>query len=413
MNGKTYNSNKKGKFMNKESFKENKNMNNINNIKTLNKNASKNSKAMFINNNNHIESINIINNNINYKNIIFQNLPTPNKQYTITGKDSTRNKKKLKIEKNLLFDNNNINNNFQTIVNKRQKSLNKYGTLRLMLNPSGQDNDDLNVNNDNEIRYKLKLYEKDNIINKLKDELEYYKNYYQSINPKSIKNITLPIHNTINTNDNLYFNGINKLSYGLEEKNKLLETENMRNKIKNIFSLRKNNINVFKTDNINNLKLNSEKEEETANNSKINKESSLSIKNKPQNRNKLMISNDILNLNKNTDNNRCASNSNIFYRSNSNTMKRKIKIGLQLSELNLENNKYNSIEANRNHMVCVKNKTNSIHSLNKNKIPKGLYDNENTTFNYIEKFENLKQRMNSLVSNLFELLEKNLNNNKN
>ena len=107
---------------------------------------------------------------------------------------------------------------------------------------------------------------------------------------------------------------------------------------------------------------------------------------------------------------RVATIYNVFNRSNSNTIKRKIKIGLHLSELNLDDNKYNSIEANRNHVLYIRNKKNYIHSLNKNLFMKGIYEkeseNENNKFNYIEKFENLKKRMNNLVSNLFDLLEK-------
>ena len=118
------------KNLNQEKFKEFNDIN-LNNFKTLHKKPSKNSKAFYINNQNHIESINIINNNINYKNIILQNLPTSNRQYI--GKDSSRNKKNIKLEKNLLFDYN-INNNFQTIINKKQKSLNKNSTLKLVLN---------------------------------------------------------------------------------------------------------------------------------------------------------------------------------------------------------------------------------------------------------------------------------------
>ena len=40
-----------------------------------------------------------------------------------------------------------------------------------------------------------------------------------------------------NANDNFY--SINRLTNGLEEKNKIIKTENMRNKIKNIFTKRK------------------------------------------------------------------------------------------------------------------------------------------------------------------------------
>ena len=398
MNTKTFSNSKKNKKLSQEFFKENKNIN-INNIKNLNKKQNKNPKALFINNDNHIESINIINNNINYKNIILQNLPTPNKKYTInTRKDSSRNKKNIKIERNVLFDYNSINN-AQAKENKRQKSLNKNSTLKLMLNQMEQDNYNLNLN-DFTVRYKLKLYEKNNIINKLKDELEYYKNYYHSMNPTNAKNTITPNHNTINATDNFY--SINRLTHGLEEKN------NMRNKIKNIFTLRKNDIKDFRSDH--NIKLNLEKIE-AINYPKMHKDSALTLQNKSESKsiNKLIMSNDMLKLNKKTENNSNIPN-NVFNRSNSNTIKRKIKIGLHLSELNLDDNKYNSIEANRNHVLYIRNKKNYIHSLNKNLFMKGIYEkeseNENNKFNYIEKFENLKKRMNNLVSNLFDLLEK-------
>ena len=404
MNTKTFSNSKKNKKLSQEFFKENKNIN-INNIKNLNKKQNKNPKALFINNDNHIESINIINNNINYKNIILQNLPTPNKKYTInTRKDSSRNKKNIKIERNVLFDYNSINN-AQAKENKRQKSLNKNSTLKLMLNQMEQDNYNLNLN-DFTVRYKLKLYEKNNIINKLKDELEYYKNYYHSMNPTNAKNTITPNHNTINATDNFY--SINRLTHGLEEKNKIIKTENMRNKIKNIFTLRKNDIKDFRSDH--NIKLNLEKIE-AINYPKMHKDSALTLQNKSESKsiNKLIMSNDMLKLNKKTENNSNLPN-NVFNRSNSNTIKRKIKIGLHLSELNLDDNKYNSIEANRNHVLYIRNKKNYIHSLNKNLFMKGIYEkdneNESNKFNYIEKFENLKKRMNNLVSNLFDLLEK-------
>ena len=411
MNGKSYsNSNsKKNKNIIPDNYKENKIIN-INNIKTMQKKPSKNPKHLFINNDNHIESINIINNNINYKNIILQNLPSQNKPFNLNGKESSRNRKNIKTEKNILYDYNNnninsINNNFQTIIPRKQKSLNKNNNnIKLMLNRLEQENYNLNLN-EYEVRFKLKLYEKNNIINKLKDELEYYKSYYHSMNPMTTKNTLMQNHNTINVNENLYSNSIKRLSLGLEEKNKIIKTENMRNKIKNIFSLRKNGVKDFRNDNIN-LRLNIEKEGETINNSKTNKESALTIQNKSENknRNKLIISNDILQLNKKNEKD---SNNNVFCRSNSNTYNRKIKIGLHLSELNLEDNKFNSIEANRNHFSYIKNKKNTY---NKGINNKDNYENDYNGFNYIQKFENLKNRMNNLVNNLFDLLEKNKNN---
>ena len=395
------------KNLNQEKFKAFNDIN-LNNFKTLHKKPSKNSKAFYINNQNHIESINIINNNINYKNIILQNLPTSNRQYI--GKDSSRNKKNIKLEKNLLFDYN-INNNFQTIINKKQKSLNKNSTLKLVLNPSEKENYNFTLN-DNEMKYKIKLYEKNNIINKLKDELEYYKSYYHSINQNNSKNIMMPNHNTINVADEIHYNNnINRLNFGLEDKNKIMKTEDLRNKIKNIFSSRKNDIKFFGKNNINKLKLNIENEGEILNDSKINKESGNTIQNNSENkkRNKFFLSNDTFKLNKNSENIIIPTN-NVFNRSNSNTLKRKLKIGLHLSELNLDNDNFNSIEADRNHISYNKNTKNNIHSLNKNLILKSINEKEKENdiikFNYMIKFEDLKRRMNNLVTNLFDLIEK-------
>ena len=390
------------KNLNQQKYLENIDIN-IHNFKTLPKKPSKNSKALFINNQNHIESINIINNNINYKNIFLQNLPISNKQYI--GKDSSRNKN-IKLEKNFLYDYNNINNNFQTIINKKQKSLNKNNTFKLVLNPSEPDNYNLNINDD-EIKYKLKLYEKNNLINKLKDELEYYKSYYHNINQNNHKNIGNPNHNTINIADEIYNN--NNI-------NKIMKTEDLRNKMKNIFGSRKNDIKYFgKNNNINNLKINIENNDEILSESKINKESGITIQNKSENkqRKNFILSNDTFKPNKYSESITIPSN-NIFNRSNSNTFKRKLKLGLHLSEINLDNldnEKFNSIEANRNHMSYIKNKKNIIHSLNKNLILKSINNRETdiSKFNYIKKFENLKRRMNNLVTNLFDLIEKKFN----
>ena len=402
MNGKSNSGIKRNNNINLDIFKENKNID-LNKIKSLTKNPSKKPKAFFINNQNHIESINIINNNINYKNIILQNLPsTQNKQYTISGKDSSRNKKTVKIEKNILF-NNNINNNFQTIVNKKPKSLNKNGTLRLMINSIEDENYNIN---DNELKYKLKLYEKNNIINKLKDELEYYKSYYHNMNQNNTKKVIIPNFNTINAIHN------DKLGYTIEEKNKIIKTEDMRNKIKNIFNIGKNNTKFFNKGNINNLHINLENENETINNSRIKKEGVYTIQNKSGNkkRNKLVISNDKLKLNIKSENNSSDTTSNVFYRSNSNTIKRKTGF----NELNIDNDKFNSIEVNRNngsYMNYIRNKKDFISSLNRNIILRGIYENENDDikFNYIEKFESLKKRMNDLMTNLFDLLKNKFN----
>ena len=375
MNEKRSNDYKSNKQINLDFYQDDKINDNFNNLKTLQKNPSKNSKPLFINNQNHIESINIINNNINYKNIILHNMLSPSKKYTISGKSSSRNKKNIKIEKNLLYDYTNNNKKMQIFGPKKQKSLNKNITFKFMLNPQEQENNynpnninnlnNLNLN-DKEMKYKLKIYEKNNIINKLKDELDYYKNYYHNMNNNNNQtnnlNIIIPDDNsnTINTTHNI------------SKKNKIFETENMRNKIKNIFRVQKNENN--------NLRNNNENNHNTL--------------------------------------------SNVFYRSNSNTIKRKLKLGLHPSELNLEinndnninnnynnNYKYNSIEAERNNTNFnlkknIKNKKHSIYSLNINILPNENKDNKNAEFNYVENFEKLKKRMNNLVNNLFDLINK-------
>jgi len=267
--------------------------------------------------------------------------------------------------------------------------------------------EDENYNiNDNELKYKLKLYEKNNIINKLKDELEYYKSYYHNMNQNNTKKVIIPNFNTINAIHN------DKLGYTIEEKNKIIKTEDMRNKIKNIFNIGKNNTKFFNKGNINNLHINSENDNETINNSRIKKEGIYTIQNKSGNkkRNKLIISNDKLKLNIKSENNSSDTTSNVFYRSNSNTIKRKTGF----NELNIDNDKYNSIEVNRNngsYMNYIRNKKDFISSLNRNIILRGIYENENDDikFNYIEKFEGLKKRMNDLMTNLFDLLKNKFN----
>ena len=152
------------KTKNNEIHKESKHINlNINedqiNIKPLQKKIinqnDKNVKQFFIDNQNNIESINIINNNSNYKNIILNNMLTPSKKLLINEKISSRNKNNIKIERNILFDNNQGNKNFRTLGQNKQKSLNKNSALKLIINNQEQESP-----NDIEMKYKLIIYEK-------------------------------------------------------------------------------------------------------------------------------------------------------------------------------------------------------------------------------------------------------------
>ena len=350
-------STKRNKTTKNESYKENKYVNiseNPINIKSLTKKP--NNKLLFINNQNHIDSIN---NNTNYKNIILKNMLTPNKKFIINGKSTSRNKKD-KIDQNL-----------KNIQNK-QKSSNKNGTLKLILNNQEQDGTNIisinNTNNLNEIenKYKLILQEKNSLINKLKNEVDYYKNYYHNINMNM--NIILPNSNSNNT---IEANSNNRVSLGINSK-KNVEGENMRNRIKNIFSLPKKenkykNSNHLLQNNINNYntiktfvnRINSD-DNINYNNIEATKDFVSHIKN-----NYNTISNDSLNINNNTkikknnnQNNNTMTLNNIIYRSNSNTYQKKglkLKLGLQPNEFTLDNN-YNSLEANRNYNNSVKNR---------------------------------------------------------
>ncbi len=382
---------------NNESRKENKHMTfneDSLNIKIIQKKSNnqfdKNSKPLFINNQNHIDSINIINNNNNYKNIILNNMLTPNKKLLIKDKNTSRNKKNnIKIERNILFDNSKGNKNFRTLGQNKQKSINNNNNntnaFKLIVN-----NEEQEILNEVDTRYKLILYEKNNLINKLKNEVEYYKNFYQNINMNM--NIILPNNNnnTIETNND-------RISLGLNDKRNI-DGENIRNRIKNIFSLPKrdikydnnhlmqhniNDYNTIKTflnskaniDTINYNILESDKDFILQMNNNFNTIENNSNNISKYNNNKLLLSNDSIKndlMLKNTfAKNSARTLNNIFNRSNSNTNQkkgRKLKLGLQQSDLTLDingnNSNFNSIEANRNYNKNLKNKKHIIYSLN-------------------------------------------------
>ena len=501
---------RRSKNKNNESVKDSKHTNineEILNIKSMTKKPNF-IKPHFKNNQNYMESINLIGNNFNYKNIILNNMLTPNKKQFLSDKSTSRNKNNIKIERNVLYDNNQTNKNFRTLGQNKQKSLNKNIGLKLIINNHESEGISINSNNNNDIeaKYKLMLNEKNNLINKLKNEVEYYKKYYHNINMNM--NIILP-----NNSNTIEVHSINRAVLGINNDKKNIEGENIRSRIKNIFSIPKKEIKFNNNNNTsNNLiqynindyntiktfvnKINSDNNFNYTN-SEGAKDFMSQIKNNfntiSDNPNmnsvekKLLLSNDSLkndmNLRKNKNMDTKTLN-NIFYRSNSNTIQkkgRKLKLGFQQSELTLDinnNNNYNSIETNRNYNKNImKNKKHIIYSLNMinsktgsdneiefnnyhnkngmsnddiingksgydkylfNKIlssPSSLYkdkgskiliDNNNnsgeiiskndinntisnssnvTKFNYKENFDKLKQRMRTLVKNLFELIE--------
>ena len=501
---------RRSKNKNNDSVKESKHSNineEILNIKSMRKKTNF-LKPHLKNNQNYIESINLIGNNFNYKNIILNNMLTPSKKQFLSDKSSSRNKNNIKIERNVLFDNNQTNKNFRTLGQNKQKSVNKNIGLKLIINNHESEGMSTNTNNTNDLeaKYKLMLNEKNNLINKLRNEVEYYKKYYHNINMNM--NIILP-----NNSNTIEAHSINRAALGLNNDKKNIEGENIRSRIKNIFSMPKRDIKFNSNNNTsNNLiqynindyntikpfvnKINSDHNINYTN-SEGTKDFVSQIKNNfntiSDNLNmnsvekKLLLSNDSLKndmnlrINKNMD---TKTLNNIFYRSNSNTIQkkgRKLKLGFQQSELTLDinnNNNYNSIEANRNYNKNImKNKKHIIYSLNminsktgsdneiefntyqnkngmsnddiihgrsgydkylfnkilsspsslyKNKGSKILIDTNNnsgeiiskndinntinntsnfTKFNYKENFDKLKQRMRTLVKNLFDLIE--------
>ena len=211
---------RRSKNKNNDSVKESKHSNineEILNIKSMPKNTNF-LKPHFKNNQNYIESINLIGNNFNYKNIILNNMLTPSKKQFLGDKSSSRNKNNIKIERNVLFDNNQTNKNFRTLGQNKQKSVNKNIGLKLIINNHESEGMSTNTNNTNDLeaKYKLMLNEKNNLINKLRNEVEYYKKYYHNINMNM--NIILP-----NNSNTIEAHSINRAALGLNIDKKNIE----------------------------------------------------------------------------------------------------------------------------------------------------------------------------------------------
>ena len=358
----------------------------------------KKDKPLLLNNQNNFNSINIINNN--YNNIIINNKLTPNKKLLLEDKTFSVNKKNYKIM--------NIGENKQKVLIK-----------------NNHDKD-----NDLEFKYKLILNEKNNLINKLRSEV----NHYKTQNKIQLHS---PQHAGSNRNN--------------------IEFDDIRNKMRNIFSLQKkenyngymNDYNTIKTyvgkpisKSKHNINYNNF---ETSNNfmPQINSPNTINLNSIDNNgiyqyNNKLLfnysLKNDMkLNKNKLT----LDVNNNNF---NSIETDRNYKFTLRSPkliysnknnnfELNNYSNNYNynynaiTVEDNmetkasskniKSSKYCFNSKATSPFSLKKDINDKvGDENNEvaSSSFNYKEKYDNLKKRMYNLIENLFELIEKQNNN---
>ena len=342
----------------------------------INNQLNKIDKPTILNNQNNIKSINIINNN--YNNIIINNKLTPNKKLLLNDKTFSINKKNYKI---------------LTLGNK-QKNLNKGTALKLVLDNQEQENDF-------DYKYKLIINEKNNLINKLKDEVEYYKNRKLTQSP-------------IITNNNSADN---------ELKNKKnMEIKNLRNKIQNIFSHHKKEIKLDNNNllnyNINDYHTIKTYAGKSNNSNKNNNNSSNNVGISSNNYIPQIFQNNPSNANVN--NNYKYNNKLMFNYSLKNDLK------LKNNKLSLDLNNYNSIEANTNRIYKYSVKspklTFTLSSINKSKgICNDLINNSNNNYNAITyedslerkpSFQNLKKNthfFNSLSSTPFSLKKESLN----
>ena len=423
-------------------------------------NYPRKSTSQYIRNgNNKIKPINDINTNLN--NII--NIKyTPNKCHSQTKENVYP--RTNKNERNYHLENNQIQKNFLSLGQNNQNN----NLVSLHITSNSNSNPDQNIITDAELKYKLILQEKNNIIGKLKNEIEYYKNY---------------VHNNILLSNNNNISSANRAVGPIEFSN---NNENIRTRIKNVFAIPKKDINsnhriqLNIKNNSNNMDtidsnyISSNNKTRTINaTSKNDKQlkivmSQNSINNQLNNNNKLVISNDnyqnglnalYKNYNSNTKN---EENNNLFNNDYKNQQKvKKLKLGSNVNELTLDVNNFNSIEANSKksvktpkHIIFSLN-VNDIHEKNDkyntinneeyekrnpnhkaNKVSKYYSNNASSVnskerggaikylseinnsgssltkndaslfeYNYKEYFEDLKHRMRVLVENLFALIE--------
>jgi hypothetical protein len=305
---------------------------------------------------------------------------TPNKKIIKTS--NSCNKKINNSNRNYFSEIvNQMKNNYNISLNKnKQKSLNKKKReIKLTLRDVEQEN----INNIH-TKYNLIFYEKNKIINNLKNELNYYKNILGNVNQIQANNNTIEANNHISL---------------MENGNK----DNKREKIKNIFSPTnkdKNNIVKYKFNKYNNLQtfmgkinhnINCNYSEGTKdsipsfnNDHEKNVQKTNLFENYSKNYNiKLLLNND-LSLNKGRNYN---SSSNIFNRNNSNLIIKKddkTKLKIKSKELTFESKyNYKNIDINDNKTLkASKSIFNSFNHLNSsNRSSYKLDNNETSPYN--------------------------------
>lgn len=313
--------------------------------KSNQKNSNTTNRLTLYNNPSNIKSINIINNN--YNNIIINNKLTPNKKIMIEDKTFSLNKKNYK---------------FLTLKNRNNEP------LKLIINNKEPNCDNCDI----KYRYKLMLNEKNSLIKKLKNENDIFKYKNEEQYPSLATTVT------IKKNKSPEFRNI-----------KDVELQNVRNKMKNIFSLQKKETNFDKKNillnhnNINNI--NAYTTIKTYASKSNNNYQNKNAKNTSFNNNEIIHNINIIppmqnkSIDLNSINNNIKLNTKLM-------INRSLKNDLNMNKNKIFfdiNNNYNSIETERNYKFIVKNpkliyNINSINSINGN----NELNNYNNSCNY-------------------------------
>ena len=309
--------------------------------KSNQKNSSTINRLALYNNPSNIKSINIINNN--YNNIIINNKLTPNKKIMIEDKTFSINKKNYK---------------FLTLKSKNNEP------LKLMINSKEPKCDNCDI----KYRYKLMLNEKNSLIKKLKNENDLFKYKIEEQYPSLATTVT------IKKNKSPEFRNI-----------KDEQLQNIRNKMKNIFSIQKketkfdknillnnNNINAYTTIKTYASKSNNHYQNKNINNTSFNSNENIyNINIIPPMENKSIDLNSI--------NNNYKLNTKLMF---NHSLKNDLNLNNNKLSLDIKNN-YNSIETDRNYKLIVKSPKliYNINSINNIKVNSEL-NNYNNSCNY-------------------------------
>ena len=321
--------------------------------------SKKNNPILF---NNNINSINIINNN--YNNIYLDtNKPIPNKDI-------------------LLEDKSNLG--LLTFGNVKEKSIKKSKALKLIFNHSIRDKEKFNEN-----KYQY-------IIDRLKYEIDYYKNKSKvksyplgtnsphSYRKKGInKNLFLASnkYNTIKTYDN-------NASADTKRKNKNSLYDTFNNKLITDFSYKNNlRINTNINSDINHVPKSNSNNLISINSNRIFKYANKRIKNE------INQNPSLLGVNK--SNNHISEEG--VYETNMNTSGKSSFNNVHSYNIHVNSKICTPLSLKKN----VKNINNIFKVMNKNKN----YETDFNKDNYKDKFEILKNRMNRLIGNLFDIID--------